>query len=154
LITCYFCRSRINTDFFKADEYNILDTKTNFIKNPEYKNASIVQAYFNPYPSICFKNIMDFSTGELTFRANYRRSNFGKKVSVDTTATEITCYQYLGMAKILGTQNAFCGCKNRRTLLLFFTNSIVIILRPKASAILVEDLPLSVLLIKFLKNSA
>ena len=90
---------------YKADEYNILDTKTNFIKNPEYKNASIVQAYFNPYPSICFKNIMDFSTGELTFRANYRRSNFGKKVSVDTTATEITCYQYLGMAKILGTQN-------------------------------------------------
>jgi hypothetical protein len=29
----------------------------------------------------------------------------------------------------------FCGCKNRRTLLLFFTNSIAIILRPKASAI-------------------
>jgi hypothetical protein len=56
---------------YKADEYNILDTKTNFIKNPEYKNASIVQAYFNPYPSICFKNIMDFSTGELTFRAHF-----------------------------------------------------------------------------------
>jgi hypothetical protein len=54
--------------------------------------------FFSP---TLFKNIMDFSTGELTFRANYRRSNFGKKVSVDTTATEITCYQYLGMAKIL-----------------------------------------------------
>jgi hypothetical protein len=89
----------------KADEYNILDTKTDFIKNPEYKNASIVQAYFNPHRSIHFKNLMDFSTGELTFRTNYRRSAFGNKVSINTTATEITCYQYLGMTKIFGVQN-------------------------------------------------
>jgi hypothetical protein len=34
---------------------------------------------------------MDFSTGELTFRINYRRSAFGNKVSINTTATEITC---------------------------------------------------------------
>jgi hypothetical protein len=43
--------------------------------------------------------------GELTFRINYRRSAFGNKVSINTTATEITCYQYLGMTKIFGVQN-------------------------------------------------
>ncbi|VVM21553.1 hypothetical protein BSPWISOXPB_6465 [uncultured Gammaproteobacteria bacterium] len=45
-----------------------------------------------------------------------------------------------------------CGCKNRRTLLNSSSGLMAVISRPKASAILVEDLPLSVSLIKSLKN--
>jgi hypothetical protein len=92
---------------------------------------------------------MDFSTGELTFYTNYRRSISSFKAKINTNATEITCYQYLGMTKIFGVQNVL---QNRRTLLNSSSGLMAVISRPKASAILVEDLPLSVSLIKSLKN--
>jgi hypothetical protein len=41
---------------------------------------------------------MDFTTGQLTFKSNFRDKN----CTSDLNATEAISYQYLGMTKIAG----------------------------------------------------
>jgi hypothetical protein len=42
-----------------------------------------------------FENVMDFTTGQLTFESNFRDKN----CTFGLNATEVTSYQYLGMTK-------------------------------------------------------
>jgi hypothetical protein len=91
-----------------------------------------------------FENIMDFTTGQLTFKSNFR----GKDCTSGLNATEVISYQYLGM---------IFGFKYRKTLspalILVSSNFIEVILRLKVLASLKEDLPLSLLPTKLLQDS-
>ncbi|CAC9640383.1 RHS repeat-associated core domain-containing protein [bacterium endosymbiont of Bathymodiolus sp. 5 South] len=111
----------------RIDEYTILDTKTNFITNPKHKSETAVEANFMPrgFGPIHFRNSMDFSTGELTFYTNYRRSISSFKAKINTNATEITCYQYLGMTKIFGVQNVLPKTFFRSTIANISTTSVI-----------------------------
>jgi hypothetical protein len=66
---------------------------------------------------------MDFSTGELTFYTNYRRSISSFKAKINTNATEITCYQYLGMTKIFKTKGIGNSCG--RSAVISLSNKII-----------------------------
>jgi hypothetical protein len=44
-----------------------------------------------------FENIMDFTTGQLTFKSNFR----GKDCTSGLNATEVISYQYLGMCRLI-----------------------------------------------------
>jgi hypothetical protein len=46
-----------------------------------------------------YLNIMNFSTGVLHFRINYKEGNN------NINATQVTTYQYLGMTKVAGALN-------------------------------------------------
>jgi hypothetical protein len=110
---------------------------------------------------------MDFTTGQLTFKSNFR----GKDCTSGLNATEVISYQYLGMTKIAGKQSCISprggrgfsadikgifGFKYRKTLspalILVSSNFIEGILRLKVLASLEEDLPLSLLPTKFIMD--
>ncbi|VVH66040.1 hypothetical protein BSPLISOX_742 [uncultured Gammaproteobacteria bacterium] len=89
---------------YPADKFNLLNTNTEFVIEPEESNngALIIQAYSDP-PSDYFMNIMNFSTGELVFNSNLKNEDISLRSGLN--ATEVTAYQYLGMTKIAGALN-------------------------------------------------
>jgi hypothetical protein len=77
----------------------LIDANTEFsvISDGSSNGELIIKAYSHPsFDS--FKNIMNFSTGELTFHSHYKNKDTNRRSGLN--ATEVPAYQYLGMTKI------------------------------------------------------
>ena len=88
---------------YPTDKFNLIDANTNFSITSEDKNGGLtIEAYSRPsFDS--FINIMDFSTGELTFHSHRENQDTSRRSGLN--ATEVISYQYLGMSKIAGALN-------------------------------------------------
>ncbi|CAC9656721.1 RHS repeat-associated core domain-containing protein [bacterium endosymbiont of Bathymodiolus sp. 5 South] len=89
---------------YPTDKFNLIDANTEFsvISDGSSNGELIIKAYSHP-PFDSFKNIMNFSTGELTFHSHYKNKDTNRRSGLN--ATEVTAYQYLGMTKIAGALN-------------------------------------------------
>ena len=87
---------------YPANKLDSLNANTKFtIESEDSKGALTIRAKSLPSSTSEFENIMDFSTGRLTFESNFRDKNCASGLN----ATEATSYQYLGMTKIAGPLN-------------------------------------------------
>ncbi|SSC08962.1 RHS repeat-associated core domain-containing protein [bacterium endosymbiont of Bathymodiolus sp. 5 South] len=87
---------------YPANKLDILNDTTKFIiESEDSKGALRIKARSFPSSTSDFQNIMDFTTGQLTFKSNFRDKN----CTSDLNATEAISYQYLGMTKIAGALN-------------------------------------------------
>ncbi|VVH58594.1 hypothetical protein BSPCLSOX_739 [uncultured Gammaproteobacteria bacterium] len=87
---------------YPANKFDTLNANTTFITmSEEDKGALRIIARSFPSFTSGFENIMDFTTGQLTFKSNFR----GKDCTSGLNATEVISYQYLGMTKIAGALN-------------------------------------------------
>ncbi len=87
---------------YPANKLDILNTNTTFIiRSEDSKGALKIRARFSSSSTSEFENVMDFTTGQLTFESNFRDKN----CTFGLNATEVTSYQYLGMTKIAGALN-------------------------------------------------
>jgi hypothetical protein len=111
-------------NFYRLDKFLLLSN-----------GELIIKAYSHP-PFDSFKNIMNFSTGELTFHSHYKNKDTNRRSGLN--ATEVTAYQYLGIKGIFGS-------KYRRISSPLFFNFIEVVSRLKVLATLKENLPLSLL---------
>jgi hypothetical protein len=89
---------------FHLELFNLIDANTEFsvISDGSSNGELIIKAYSHP-PFDSFKNIMNFSTGELTFHSHYKNKDTNRRSGLN--ATKVTAYQYLGMTKIAGALN-------------------------------------------------
>jgi hypothetical protein len=87
---------------YPANKLDILNTNTTFIiRSEDSKGALKIRARFSSSSTSEFENVMDLTTGQLTFESNFRDKN----CTFGLNATEVTSYQYLGMTKIAGALN-------------------------------------------------
>jgi hypothetical protein len=77
----------------------LIDANTNFSITSENKNGGLtIEAYSRPsFDS--FINIMDFSTGELTFHSHRENQDTSRRSGLN--ATEVISYQYLTYYQVL-----------------------------------------------------
>jgi RHS repeat-associated protein len=88
---------------YPTDKFNLIDANTKFyIISDGSKGKLIMKAHSHP-PFDIFTNIMNFSTGELTFYSHRKNQDTNRRSGLN--ATEVTAYQYLGMTKIAGALN-------------------------------------------------
>jgi RHS repeat-associated protein len=87
---------------YPANKLDLLNTNTKFtIRSEGRKGALTIRARSLLSSTSEFANMMDFTTGRLTFESNFRDKNCTSGLN----ATEVTSYQYLGMTKIAGALN-------------------------------------------------
>ncbi len=98
-------------------ELTLLDSNTHFtiISNKPLK----IQAEFTLEEGGDYLNIMNFSTGVLHFRINYKEGNN------NINATQVTTYQYLGMTKVAGALNQLPKTFLRYNIINPITNTII-----------------------------
>jgi RHS repeat-associated protein len=82
---------------YSSNKLDLLNDNTKFIiESKDSKGALTIKAHSLPSSTSEFENIMNFSTGQLTFDSNFRDKNCTSGLN----ATEVISYQYLGMTKI------------------------------------------------------
>ncbi|SGZ99442.1 insecticidal toxin complex protein [Bathymodiolus thermophilus thioautotrophic gill symbiont] len=89
-----------------ADEYHKLDRGTRFsIKSRGDRGNVLAVEARTQVTTDLFTNMMDFSTGVLTFEINFACNRRQPNSDLKLNATQITAYQYLGMSKIAKATN-------------------------------------------------
>ncbi|CAB5501019.1 hypothetical protein AZO1586I_735, partial [Bathymodiolus thermophilus thioautotrophic gill symbiont] len=109
---------------YPTDKFNLIDDNTRFsIMSDNSSNGElIIEAYSHP-SSDHFTNIMNFSTGELVFDANFKSKHPDRRSGLN--ATEVTSYQYLGMTKIAGALNMLPKTMLRQNITNPSTNEVI-----------------------------
>ncbi|CAB5496568.1 RHS repeat-associated core domain-containing protein [Bathymodiolus thermophilus thioautotrophic gill symbiont] len=84
-----------------TDQYSKLEARTEFTINSEGDQGNALEIEVETSVTTDrFFNAMNFSTGVLTFKANFMSDHKQPNVDLKLNATQITAYQYLGMTKI------------------------------------------------------
>jgi len=84
-----------------ADQYSKLEARTEFIVDSEGDRGIALEIEVETAVTTDrFLNAMNFSTGVLTFKANFMNDHKRPGDDLELNATQVTAYQYLGMTKI------------------------------------------------------
>ncbi|CAC9992775.1 hypothetical protein [uncultured Gammaproteobacteria bacterium] len=111
---------------YSSNKLDLLNDNTKFIiESKDSKGALTIKAHSLPSSTSEFENIMNFSTGQLTFDSNFRDKNCTSGLN----ATEVISYQYLGMTKIAGALNMLPKIFLREGIVNPSTNKVIEIYR-------------------------